>query len=372
VYSPETQFKNCTALFSTCTSLYNDAHPLFLANYLFECAPLKPPDLDEFDEEVGSYVVDPGRPVSDFRKVWRPDDEDRGNHIWEEDWMIGFEEGLLTTFDDSWEAIIASQHENEKHIEDSSGLFTPSKPLKRNPLLFTDEESSGERDQSDSDDSVQLEKRGLLVANFWIRKNPFANFVRRLGRDKASKIGHLRIVYGPREKIHSYDTRDPGPSSITMMSEVCRVLLPGLKQVRVKRIGPENKRCADVCPFIFDNPDDYERSLSSLENQKDWMMSLDLDDGKINQDGLYPDLYKSLIWLSDACHEVSTYDIEGAPDSNTAQNSVQELRLEDWHCCDGDTPLPEEWFAEIMKRDGLKLVFEQKYPRPGTSGMVVF
>jgi hypothetical protein len=165
--------------------MYTEAHPCVLSNYLFSCTPLKP----------GKMYTRDGQSRGDFLKVVRPHDEETiGQPVFEPEFTTKFEDVLGTLFDSSWDAVIEQQRARKVEAETEESFADYSDGSSEASVTFTDE---------DSDGGESLDTRGLHTGTFLIKKNPFFQFVRRIGSQKAAKLRHVRIIWGQDETLRT-------------------------------------------------------------------------------------------------------------------------------------------------------------------------
>jgi hypothetical protein len=196
----------------------------------------------------------------------------------------------------------------------------------------------------------EFRERGAEMGLRWISRNPFAKFLRRLGKIKASLIRNLRIV--------SSDDRDLPPHGqvydvllqcLSFMSAIIATHLPGVRTLELEKEhrwtypGLNDELCNGSCAWLYEKADVLE---TFLERQVSWDR-----------------------WIEEERH-----DLFGAVKMLVVgTRGLKELRLRNWHYCEG-LPVPDNWWGrwEYFGKKGVRTVLERRFVCPGWEKVLIF
>jgi hypothetical protein len=218
------------------------------------------------------------------------------HHVRSKEWLSGLEQEIAGLFDYS------PDEADESTADSKHGAFS----------------DAFEIDIHNEAIRALLFKKGAReYGQTWVRKHPFAQFLRLIGKENAAKIKHLRIKWGPNEYTlgmgESMSGYEVAPRAIGFMSVVCRLCLPNLEEVSLKPVNQNGVQfnCIRDCGLsrLRENSDSaWEDCLfSDSPVAKSWVVGRWSEPRVTPNRGWYSleNWIKALDLLGQACNQVS-------------------------------------------------------------------
>lgn len=242
-------------------------------------------------------------------------------HLYEEEWLSGIRSGMKDLFE----------------IRDDDDADDKSDEIEEK-----DEENYDNINGFDLNDTADLElsERGEQFAQYWIRKNPFEKFLRRVGKERAQKLSRLTVTWGTSEGNQICDWTWPGAYAVGIMSIVCSLFLPNLKHVTLQQTVFDY---SDTNGFFLYRVGTNFGADTEKERWPDHMKSnIMTDDNDEYPSSPEPTMTKAIRLMIAAC------------------GSLKLLELKDWHLAGR-----VQWWEEALKKEGLVVKLQILVPPKG-------
>jgi hypothetical protein len=249
--------------------VYKEAHPIFLANYLFELTP------------IGlSYISDDGKRVrGEIVKIIRHHDDEVGSPIEDKLWMQAAESEVGKLCSDEWLRWYAENDEGfdptlrsardywNDHWEDDWDEFWGEGS--ENDFRFPDAWFFwlGEWNEDFCEYQTRSDRAVNVIKNFLATKR-MMRALHIWGPENAARIRHLRIIWGEDELISDFSAQ-VGPTALSIMSLVAKLWLTGLTHVCLRQVSAatEHKDAFQGCCCSFESSSPGHRFISGHDQQ---------------------------------------------------------------------------------------------------------
>ncbi|KAF2670192.1 hypothetical protein BT63DRAFT_454374 [Microthyrium microscopicum] len=338
--------RGSTAALSTCKAVYEEAHPVFLANCLFDCTPV--PVNDRLTSTGYKYF---GGSISIVRYDIC---ENPGSHLHCQKWLDTARSELSKIFetkvpqndptgqDDRSEQV--GRHAEEAEAElDEAQLLTKAYLFRSRELYDTKLRI------------MSCEEHSRFVIRELIRHNSLAQAIRCWGSARSALIRNVRILWTECTDQFGGDKR-VAPSAVGLMSLLCQAALPGITQVHLR-----HKRSSFTGPV--------SDCFCGLTRTPEFVKYRFADDDTFMRKIIMGQPFQTRSELNGQGDRNFVFAIHMLVD---VSKKLKRLEFEDWHRCIRNcwiapqtfywVRIPDKWYEDILPTQDIKVVMKSKYP----------